>query len=80
MNNYDYPIGADNENAPWNEETTETSVTISITMSKSVNLTHPKDLNLDSYELKRLVEEQVMPSFSEEFESWYLDDFVVNTD
>ena len=79
MNNY--PIGAAyDDNAPWNEENVETPVTISITMSKSVNLKHPKDLNLDSYELKRLVEEQVMPSFSEEFESWYLDDFVVNKD
>lgn len=76
-----YPAGAyNNSNAPWNEEETETSVTISITMSKSVKLKHLKDLNLDSYELRRLVEEQVMPSFSEEFESWDLDDLAINLD
>ena len=75
-----YPIGvAYDDNAPWNEEDTEISVTISITMSKSVKLKHPKDLNLDSYELKRLVEEQIDLPF-EKFKSWYVDDFVVNED
>lgn len=78
MNNY--PIGAAYDaNATWNEEKAETSVTISITMSKSVKLKHPKDLNLDSYELKRLVEEQVtLPS--DLLETWYVDDLVVNED
>ena len=79
MNNYDYPAGADNEDAPWNEEEIDTTVTISITMSKTTKVTHSKNLNLDSYELKRLVEEQVtLPSDS--FETWYVDDFIVNKD
>lgn len=79
MNNYDYPSGADNDLAPWNEETKETSVTISLTISKSVTLTHDSNLNLDSYELKRLVEEQVtLPT--DEDDSWYIDDFIINID
>ena len=79
MNNYDYPAGADNGPAPWNEETKETSVTISLTISKSVTLTHDSNLNLDSYELKRLVEEQVtLPT--DEDDSWYIDDFIINID
>lgn len=41
MNNYDYPLGADNESAPWNEETPkkhEIEVTISLCLSKTVTI------------------------------------------
>jgi hypothetical protein len=79
MNNYDYPAGADNEFAPWNEKTKKISVTISMTISKSVNINVDTNLNLDEYELKRLVEEQVvLPTDSDS--SWYIDDFTVNED
>jgi hypothetical protein len=79
MNNYDYPIGADNESAPWNEKTKIVNVTISMTISKTVPIECNSKLILDSYELKRLVEEQVvLPTDSDS--SWYIDDFVVNED
>lgn len=79
MNNYDYPVGADNESAPWNEKTKKISVTISMTISKSVNIEVDTNLNLDSYELKRLVEEQIeLPTDKDN--SWYIDDFIVNID
>lgn len=41
MNNYDYPMGADIEDAPWNQEDTqekEVEVTVSITLSKTVKI------------------------------------------
>lgn len=41
MNNYDYPEGADNSSAPWNEEdkkSKEIEVCISVTLSKTVKI------------------------------------------
>ena len=41
MNNYDYPLGSDTKNAPWNEEELperEIEVTISVTLSKTVKI------------------------------------------
>lgn len=41
MNNYDYPLGADTKDAPWNEvepSEKEVEVTISITLSKTVKI------------------------------------------
>lgn len=41
MNNYDYPMGADTKDAPWNETENpeeEIEVTISITLSKTVKI------------------------------------------
>lgn len=41
MNNYDYPIGADNKSAPWNEKENserEIEVTISVTLSKTTKI------------------------------------------
>lgn len=79
MNNYDYPAGADNEFAPWNEKTNKISVTISMTISKSVYIDADTKLNLDEYELKRLVNEQIeLPTDNDD--SWYIDDFTVNKD
>lgn len=79
MNNYDYPAGADNDLAPWNEKTKTISVTISMTISKSVSVKVPTNLNIDTYELKRLVNEQItLPTDNDD--SWYIDDFTVNED
>lgn len=39
MNNYNYPVGADTRDAPWNEEDNPTKdiiVTVSITLSKTL--------------------------------------------
>lgn len=41
MNNYDYPEGADNSSAPWNEDykkELEVEVCISVTLSKTVKI------------------------------------------
>ena len=41
MNNYDYPLGSDTKNAPWNQEELperEIEVTISVTLSKTVKI------------------------------------------
>ena len=41
MNNYDYPVGADNKDAPWNEKSNKpkkVEVTVSITLSKTVEV------------------------------------------
>ena len=42
MNNYDYPVGADNDpEAPWNEKSNKpkkVEVTVSITLSKTVEI------------------------------------------
>ena len=41
MNNYDYPLGADTKDAPWNQKELperEIEVTISVTLSKTVKI------------------------------------------
>lgn len=41
MDNYNYPMGADTDNAPWNQidsEPVEVEVTVSITLSKTVKV------------------------------------------
>lgn len=61
MNNYDYPIGADTKDAPWNQVDNperEIEVTVSITLSKTVKIKvsdytindFGKDENGDYYE------------------------------
>lgn len=40
-NNYDYPLGVDNPNAPWNQEENperEIEVTVSVTLSKTIKI------------------------------------------
>lgn len=48
MNNYDYPVGSDTEDAPWNKKdpiAKEIEVTVSITLSKTMNI------KVDDYEI-----------------------------
>ena len=57
MNNYDYPMGADTPDAPWNQvdpEPRKIEVTISITLSKTVEVevtdyTAEEDYDEDGY-------------------------------
>ena len=57
MNNYDYPMGADTPDAPWNQVDTEPrkiKVTVSITLSKTVEVevtdyTAEEDYDEDGY-------------------------------
>lgn len=76
MNTYDYPLGADNLDAPWNEQTklTPVDVTVSFTMSK--NITVYTD-NPDG-DLKEDVESQIIFPWDSNWKDWDLDDFVVS--
>ena len=57
MNNYDYPMGADTPDAPWNQvepEPRKVEVTVSITLSKTVEVevtdyTAEEDYDEDGY-------------------------------
>ena len=57
MNNYDYPMGADTPDAPWNQvdpEPRKIKVTVSITLSKTVEVevtdyTAEEDYDEDGY-------------------------------
>lgn len=43
MNNYDYPVGSDTPDAPWNQELNqEVEVLASLTVSKSLKVSMPK--------------------------------------
>lgn len=76
MNTYDYPLGADNSDAPWNEQTklTPVDVTVSFTMSK--NITVYTD-NPDG-DLKEDVESQIIFPWDSNWKDWDLDDFAVS--
>ena len=75
MNNYDYPAGADNEDAPWNELEYRIPVTISITMSTPAQVIGYSP-DISGEELKQLVEEQIkLPQ--DYLKYWDIDDFVV---
>lgn len=54
MNNYDYPMGADTKDAPWNQEDPKPrtiEVTVSITLSKTV------EVEVDDYTAEEEVDE-----------------------
>lgn len=83
-NNYDYPWGADNPRAPWNEveqPPKDIEVTISVTVSKTMKVpvrdyTIDEEGNIDFSEcdLKKAVEENIrLPNIN----GWDLDDFEV---
>ena len=74
MNNYDYPVGADNENAPWNELEYRIPITISITMSTPAEVIGYSP-DISGEELKRLVKEQI--KLPQDYLDWDIDDFVV---
>lgn len=54
MNNYDYPMGADTKDAPWNQEDPEPQtieVTVSITLSKTMKI------EVDDYTAEKEIDE-----------------------
>lgn len=78
MNNYDYPLGADNAKAPWNEPP---KVTMDVTVSVSISKTMP--IEVDNYDvdldtIKEEVERQVkLPWNTSEWDDWTVDEFSV---
>lgn len=74
MNNYDYPVGADNEDAPWNELEYRIPVAISVTLSTTAEVVGWNP-DISGQELKRLIEEQI--KLPQEYVDWDIDDFVV---
>ena len=74
MNTYDYPAGADNEDAPWNELEYHIPVTISITLSTTAEVVGWNP-DISGQDLKHLVEEQI--NLPHEYVDWDVDDFVV---
>lgn len=62
MDNYNYPVGFDTENAPWNREDNppkEVEVTVSITMSKTFKI------DVDDYTMIEDDDGSYFPDFSE---------------
>lgn len=60
--NGNYPTGANVPWAPWNEpeiKEKEIEVTVSITLSKTVQITVPDIKNISEYELKDAVKSQI---------------------
>lgn len=76
MDNYNYPIGSDNSNAPWNQEPLKSQsveVVVSITLSKVLIVDAYEDDN-GELDLKGAVMDQVvLPGDS----TWSVDDFEV---
>lgn len=55
MNNYDYPVGSDNSNAPWNEnppEPLEIEINAEITIKRRVKII------VDDYQKKEFTDEE----------------------
>ena len=84
MNNYDYPIGADNESAPWNEKDKKPikqHVVISLTMSIETDIEMDKytidengNIDYTFKDLENAAREQLdIPSDSKEFKDTYED-------
>lgn len=74
MNNYDYPAGADNKDAPWNELEYRIPITISITMSTPAEVVGWNP-DISGEELKQLVKKQI--KLPQDYLDWDIDDFVV---
>ena len=88
MNNYDYPIGADNESAPWNEKDKKPikqHVVISLTMSIETDIEMDKytidengNIDYTFKDLENAAREQLdIPSDLKKFKDWCEDEFIV---
>lgn len=92
MNNYEYPEGADNKRAPWNQKENKpigVKVLVSVTMSKVCEIT-TRDYKYentggiyvydytDSNFIKDVKEQITLPQ--EMFKDWQVDDFEVILD
>ena len=84
MDNYNFPIGADNLDAPWNEvelPAIDTEVTVSITISKTIKvpvrdytIDEEGEIDFSDCDLKKAVEENIrLPNIN----GWDLDNFEV---
>lgn len=75
-----YPMGAEYDHrAPYNQETKKITVTVSVTMSTTVDIEVPADyeaFDCEGKDLKDFVEEQITLPF-EKFRDWCIDDYTV---
>lgn len=88
MNNWNYPMGSDTPDAPWNEidnSPIEVKVDIYITMTKCVTITTDKysidedgNINFKDTELEKEVRNQVdLPIEDLNYKDWHNDEFIV---
>lgn len=75
MNNYDYPLGADDSSAPWNEKELppiKIPVTVSITLSKQF------EVEVNDYELTEEWDDDFGTYFKPDYENCNLKQVVKN--
>lgn len=65
MNNYDYPLGADNDSAPWNEVTVIAEGTITVTVTVPVDDDASCSRGEDEDEIKKAFAERAYKSPSD---------------
>lgn len=71
-NNNDYPLGADNSGAPWNEDVVDREFTVSITLSKTFNLQCDKKVDdMSDSELEEYIFSRINLGFPKD---WNIDD------
>lgn len=80
----DYPLGADNSSAPWNqsEETTDIDVCVCLSISTDVTIKVDKNMvdSLTQADLIEAVKEQIqLPIQEKKYSDWVVDDFEVIT-
>lgn len=79
MNNYDYPVGSDTPDAPWNQELNqEVEVLASITYSKSISFQVPKGSTED--EIKALAKDAIFKPHEALGSTWTIDEFEIITE
>lgn len=74
MDTYNYPIGADNPDAPWNQrelEPKEVEVTVSITLSKTVKI------KVSDYQAEEYKDEDGFPCIDYDFSECNLSQAVI---
>ena len=59
--NYDYPIGADNKSAPWNEEIVEYKRYVSVSLSFPITIDGPRDMP-DEY-IEEIIKDKIYHNF-----------------
>lgn len=76
MNNYDYPVGSDTPDAPWNQELSEeVEVLASLTVSRNLKVSMPKGYTQEDL-VKETRKQLSLPELAKHM-LWVEDDFEV---